>query len=583
MNTRISSVVCAKNIRSCALPARIPSREFPRRTDAGWMGLILCGVLCAPLFAHEGDVEPILSVYAVDPANPEISYDEDPYVYNPPISEDPTVVYPSGGTPGTPPAPAPVVITNDTPPDSHTPNRSPWSKYVAYSLPAESAVVANGPYLTSGVPLKFDFGTTSSPVQAGYTRVAPNTLYSASTGYGWGKSGVDSRDRGNPGTGSGEENLERDFCLMNAGNAFYVDLPDGKYRITVIVGDLTLKTGIALRADGIPVVPGIGAGIGGFARKSFLFQSGRDAFSPTRVDAAGDPFPMQKSGRIRFEVLAASVRHINALTIEPVTDAEWNAKPVIHTASDSTVASYGLSPSSGPFPTGMTLMGWGEPLHNHFDDGILIDNLAQAGRSSRSFAEEGILDAILNRMKPGDYLWVMFAINDSADVIPPAYNNRDTKPESTHKAWTRIYINEARKRGGIPVLVTSQIKMTYNTDGQFTNSVQGYPQADRELGAEMGVPVIDLNKGSIDYLTALGPAPDDGDPSTQRYPLGNFWYRSNPDGSKNDYIHLSPFGANEYARLVSRLVLKTPGLEDLARHVIAPARPELGLRVRSNY
>jgi lysophospholipase L1-like esterase len=295
---------------------------------------------------------------------------------------------------------------------------------------------------------------------------------------------------------------------------------------------------------------------------------------------------MQKSGRIRFEFIA-SIAHINALTIEPVSDAEWNAKPVLYTASDSTVSSY-YTLTYPPFPTGLVYMGWGEALRFHFDSGIIIDNQAQAGRSSRSFAEEGILDAILNRLKPGDYLFIMFAINDSADVVPSAenpnpYNNRNTKPESTHKAWTRIYINETRKRGGIPVLVTSQIKCTYDAYGRFSNSVQGYPQADRELGWEMGVPVVDLNKESIDYLTALGPLPDDGDPTTERLPAGTQWYRTNPDGTVNDYIHLCPYGANQYARLVTRLVLKTRGLENLAAHVIAPPMPQPGLSVRSNY
>jgi large repetitive protein len=539
-----------------------------------------------PALAHTNEPAPVLMVYAVDPANPQVSYDEDPYVYSPPVSENPAVVYPSGDAPVPPTPPGPGVITSDAPPDSHTPNRSDWDKFIYYDLPAESATVTNGPYLSSGVPMKFDFGTASSPVQSGYTRVSPNTLYSPSTGYGWGKTGADSRDRGATGTGSGEESLERDFCLVNAGNAFYVDLPNGKYRVTLLVGESSGKSGITVRADGIPIVPGMGAAAGRWSKVSVLYESGKEAFSSTRVDRDGKPFPMQKSGRIRFEFIA-SIAHINALTIEPVSDAEWIAKPVLYTASDSTVSTYNAM-TYPPFPTGLTFMGWGEALRFHFDSGIIIDNQALAGRSSRSFVEEGVLDAILNRIKPGDYLFVMFAINDSADVIPSAnnptpYNNRNTKPESTHKAWTRIYINEARKRGAIPVLVTSQIKCTYDINGQFSNSVQGYPQADRELGWELGVPVVDLNKESIDYLTALGPLPDDADPTTERLPVGTQWYRTNPDGTVNDYIHLCPHGANQYARLVSRLVLKTPELENLATHVLAPSLPQPGFSVRSNY
>jgi len=332
----------------------------------------------------------------------------------------------------------------------------------------------------------------------------------------------------------------------------------------------------------MPVIPSMGAAINHWTKASVLFRSGRDAFSSTRVDAANKPFPMQKQGRVRFEFIAG-IAFINSLTIEAVPDTEWNAKPTLFTASDSTVSSYPQPVGAPPHATGLTFMGWGQALPNHFSSGIFIDNQAQPGRSSRSFVEEGILDAILNRIKPGDYLFVMFAINDSADTLPGTYNNRNTKPESTHKAWTRIYINEARKRGARPVLVTSQIKCTYDVYGRFNNSVQGYPQADRELGAELGVPVVDLNKASVDYLTALGSKADDGDPATPPLPEGTRWYRTNPDGSMNDYIHLCPHGANQYARLVSRLVLKTPGLEDLARHVNAPPRPQPVLTIRSNY
>ena len=350
---------------------------------------MLCPLLAAAAFAHEETVEPLASVYAVDPANPQISFDEDPYLYSPPVPEQPTVVYPSGGAP-TPDTTDPLLATqprattSDARPDTFTPNRSPWSSYVYYALPAENPVVANGPYLQAGVPMNFDFGTKTSPIQAGYTRVAENTLYSPTTGYGWGKSNVSSRDRGDVGTpGGSERTLERDFCLPGAGNAFYVDIPDGKYRLTLIVGDSISQTGITVRADGMPVIPSMGAAVNRWTKTSVLFQSGRDGYSSTRVDAANKPFPMQKHGRIRFEFIA-SIAFINSLTIEPVSDAEWNGRPTLFTASDSTVSSYPQPVGAPPHATGLAFMGWGQALPNHFTNGIFIDNQAQPGLTLRS-------------------------------------------------------------------------------------------------------------------------------------------------------------------------------------------------------
>lgn len=507
-------------------------------------------------------------------SDPYISYDEDPYQYSPPISEDPTVVYPGGAGTGstaytTDPITAqqPVIVTSDgAPPDSHTVNRSPWNYH--YTPPAEPP----GPTTSVALPAKFDFGTATSPVQLGYLPVTSATLYSQGRGYGWANTSVADRDRGDVGTPGGMERaLERDFCLPGAGNAFYVDLPNGQYRIELIVGDSLLKSGISVRADGMPHIPGLGAPAGSWARASFLFHVGRDIFSSTRVDANNDPLPQQRNGRIRLQFIAGTA-HINAVTITPATEEDWN-KPTIFIASDSTVSNYGQPAGE---PERGSLMGWGQALPRFFTDAVRIDNVAQAGRSSRSFAEEGLLDVVLNRMKPGDHFFVMFAINDSADTLPGTYNARNTKPESTHKAWTRLYINETRKRGGIPVLVTSQIKCTYDQWGRFMNSVQGYPQADRELGAELGVPVLDLNRLSIDYLTALGPATDpsgaangdhDGDPTTAPVPEGHHWYLTRADGSF-DYIHLQKYGAVRYAELVTRLI-KRAGLP-VAQHLNAP-------------
>jgi lysophospholipase L1-like esterase len=513
----------------------------------------------------------IATVDVSSPTDPYVSYDEDPYQYSPPISENPTVIYPGGaGTgstayttdPVTSQQPA-VVTSGGGPPDTYTVNRSPWNFH--YAPPVQPP----GPSTAVALPARFDFGTATSPLQSGYLRVSSQTLYSQGLGYGWANSSVSDRDRGEVGTpGGGERALERDFCLPGAGNAFYVDLPDGKYRVDLVVGDSALKSGISLRADGMPHVPGIGAAAGSWARASFFFQVGRDAYSSTRIDANNRPLPQQRSGRARFEFLA-SVAHINALTITPATDEEWN-KPTIFIASDSTVSNYGQPAGD---PDAGSLMGWGQALPLYFTDAVRIDNMAQAGRSSRSFAEEGLLDVVLNRIKPGDYFFIMFAINDSADTLPGTYNARNTKPESTHKAWTRLYINETRKRGGIPVLVTSQIKCTYDQWGRFMNSVQGYPQADRELGADMGVTVLDLNKLSIDYLTALGPAKDpngvangdhDGDPATNAVPEGHRWHLTRADGSF-DYIHLQKHGAVRYAELVARLI-KRSGLA-IAEHL----------------
>ena len=47
-------------------------------------------------------------------------------------------------------------------------------------------------------------------------------------------------------------------------------------------------------------------------------------------------------------------------------------------------------------------------LQNYFDDGIIVDNHAMNGRSSKSFINEGRWKAVLDRIMPGDYLIIQF-------------------------------------------------------------------------------------------------------------------------------------------------------------------------------
>ena len=96
---------------------------------------MLCPLLAAAAFAHEETVEPLASVYAVDPANPQISFDEDPYLYSPPVPEQPTVVYPNGGAP-TPDTTDPLLATQ---PRATTSDARPLSWSAAVTMSSSSS------------------------------------------------------------------------------------------------------------------------------------------------------------------------------------------------------------------------------------------------------------------------------------------------------------------------------------------------------------------------------------------------------------------------------------------------------------
>jgi hypothetical protein len=68
--------------------------------------------------------------------------------------------------------------------------------------------------------------------EAGYTRIAETAFYSYSPDYGWTSTlGLSSRDRGAP------DDLRKDLVQSMTEHTFNVDLADGDYEVTVVIGD----------------------------------------------------------------------------------------------------------------------------------------------------------------------------------------------------------------------------------------------------------------------------------------------------------------------------------------------------------
>ncbi|WP_413300793.1 rhamnogalacturonan acetylesterase [Bacillus sp. 1P10SD] len=205
----------------------------------------------------------------------------------------------------------------------------------------------------------------------------------------------------------------------------------------------------------------------------------------------------------------------------------------VYLAGDSTVSDYSssLAPRAG----------WGQVLEKYFDDQVVVNNEATPGRSSRSFIDEGRLDSILNHIEKGDYLFIQFGHNDEKIKDPTRY----TEPYSTYKRYLKQYIDGARAKQAIPVLLTPVERRYFTEDGVLSDTHGKYPNAMKELGLEEHVPVIDLTEGSNTLFQKLGPE------KTKNVFL---WLdagenRNYPNGVK-DNTHFQVAGAKKIARLV---------------------------------
>ncbi|WP_091048199.1 cellulose binding domain-containing protein [Glycomyces sambucus] len=227
----------------------------------------------------------------------------------------------------------------------------------------------------------------------------------------------------------------------------------------------------------------------------------------------------------------------------------------VYLASDSTVQTY--DPYYEP------QAGWGQVIDRYFDESVTIANHAIGGRSSRSFIEQGRLDAILSEIQPGDYLFVQFGHNDATVSVPERYTSPDD-----YKTYLRdYYIAGAIEKGAVPVLVTPVSRRSFDAaTGEFNVSFPEYVEKVHELHEETGVAMVDLSASSRAYLNEIGP--EEAKSVFLHVPAGV--YPNRPSGTVDD-THFQEYGAIQMARLVAEETA-TLGLP-LSGHVVDVAPP----------
>lgn len=177
--------------------------------------------------------------------------------------------------------------------------------------------------------------------------------------------------------------------------------------------------------------------------------------------------------------------------------------PTIYIAGDSTVSNYNDTAST------TDQAGWGQMLHLYFDDRVTIDNRALGGRTARRFIDEGHLDEIAEVLSAGDSLLVQFGTNDGNKTAMYELNGQQIPyyldPSTDFKTYLNQYIDLALDREATPILVSPPPRNSaYCTGG---NGTGGHAEAMRELAEERSVALSDLNRMSVDYLTAICPSP----------------------------------------------------------------------------
>jgi lysophospholipase L1-like esterase len=224
--------------------------------------------------------------------------------------------------------------------------------------------------------------------------------------------------------------------------------------------------------------------------------------------------------------LKAMMRNVQ-LPVYNLTRTE--GKPVVFITGDSTVKNNDKDPDG--------MWGWGAVANTVFDETkIDIVNAAMAGRSCRSYLNEGRWERVYNSLKPGDFVLIQFGHNDISPIDKPKYrgaiataqdtchvyqmkaaqedlskqNVIDQKLKSNTQVgsyevvysfgwYLKKFIQDVREKGATPILVSLTPRNEW-PNGKIERRNDTYGKWYREVVEATGVEFVDLHNITADFL-----------------------------------------------------------------------------------
>ena len=312
---------------------------------------------------------------------------------------------------------------------------------------------------------------------------------------------------------------------------FSVQLPEGHYKITLILGGNVEGSSTTVKAESRRLM-----------FENLKTKPGKSIKKTMVVDVRTPKI----NDSVKIKLKPRELTYINwdnKLTLEfggekPCVSAiqiqNADKLPTIFLAGNSTVTDQEYEPWAS----------WGQMFPNFLKANVVVANYAESGETLLAFKREKRLEKILSQMKKGDYLFMEFAHNDQK----PGGNHLDAF--TTYKAELKYYINEAKNKGGIPVLVTSTNRRRFDENNKIINTLENYPEAMRQLAQEENLMLIDLNAMSKDLYEALGP--EASKKAFVHYPANSYPGQTQ---ALADDTHFNPYGAYQLAKCVVQSII----------------------------
>lgn len=196
-------------------------------------------------------------------------------------------------------------------------------------------------------------------------------------------------------------------------------------------------------------------------------------------------------------------------------------------AGDSTVT--GKNPNTS-LNNGVCHTGWGEMLPLYVGPDYRVINFAKSGLTTDTFRSYGHYQKLLDALNPNDYVIFQFGHNDQK--CPELLFDKRFRSNIIE------YINDIINQKGVPILVTSPARNSWNCiENTYNDLLFDYCQSIINIGKELNVPVIDLHEKTVDWITKEG-----------RENVKKYFY-------PGDFTHTNDYGAYKFAGYVAQYLL----------------------------
>jgi len=229
----------------------------------------------------------------------------------------------------------------------------------------------------------------------------------------------------------------------------------------------------------------------------------------------------------------------------------FHKKITIFSIGDSTMADYDIAEwSRNNGGKNYPLRGWMMAMPQLVRKDVAVQNAAISGISSKSFRDEGAWQKVIDKVMPGDYVFIQFGHNDEKS---DSANHTDARTGFRQNLIN--YANETKAKGANPILFTSLVRRKFDANGRLVDTHGDYVTVVRELATELNIPLVDLNKLTGELVEQMGP-----EESKKLYLyIEPGLFTKLPEGKKDD-THLCVYGATKVAELAAKEIkrLKLP-------------------------